>query len=63
MVKVIHAGLECGLLKKVYPDIDMVSIGPTIHHAHSPDEQVHIDSVAVYWQLLTRLLANIPERV
>lgn len=63
LVKVIHAGLECGLLKKVYPDIDMVSIGPTIHHAHSPDEQVHIDSVAVYWQLLTRLLANIPERV
>lgn len=62
LIKVIHAGLECGLLKKVYPNIDMVSIGPTIHHAHSPDEQVHIESVAVYWQLLTRLLANIPER-
>lgn len=62
LIKVIHAGLECGLLKKVYPNLDMVSIGPTIHHAHSPDEQVHIESVAVYWQLLTRLLANIPER-
>lgn len=58
-IKVIHAGLECGLLKKVYPDVDMVSIGPTIRNAHSPDEKVHIPAVEIYWELLTKLLANI----
>ncbi|MFE8145837.1 beta-Ala-His dipeptidase [Brenneria goodwinii] len=61
-VMVIHAGLECGLFKKPYPDIDMVSIGPTITGPHSPDEQVHIASVGQYWQLLTALLKAIPER-
>lgn len=61
-IQVIHAGLECGLFKKPYPDLDMVSIGPTITGPHSPDEQVHIGSVARYWQLLTALLKAIPER-
>ncbi|MFB2579301.1 aminoacyl-histidine dipeptidase [Acinetobacter sp. c2-A9] len=60
--KVIHAGLECGLLKKVYPDVDMVSIGPTIKHAHSPDEKVNIAAVSVYWDLLCSVLARIPEK-
>ncbi|MGC6298211.1 aminoacyl-histidine dipeptidase [Pasteurella multocida] len=60
VVKVIHAGLECGLLKKIYPDMDMVSIGPTIRNAHSPDEKVHIPAVQTYWALLTKLLAAIP---
>ncbi|TCV91555.1 beta-Ala-His dipeptidase [Biostraticola tofi] len=59
-IQVIHAGLECGLFKKPYPDMDMVSIGPTITGPHSPDEQVHIASVALYWQLLTALLKAIP---
>lgn len=61
-IMVIHAGLECGLFKKPYPDMDMVSIGPTITGPHSPDEQVHIGSVELYWQLLTALLKAIPER-
>ncbi|WP_159564987.1 aminoacyl-histidine dipeptidase [Budvicia diplopodorum] len=61
-IMVIHAGLECGLFKRPYPDMDMVSIGPTITGPHSPDEQVHIPSVSRYWQLLTELLKSIPER-
>ncbi|MFZ7130025.1 aminoacyl-histidine dipeptidase [Avibacterium avium] len=58
-IKVIHAGLECGLLKKIYPNLDVVSIGPTIINAHSPDEKVHIPAVQTYWQLLTRILAEV----
>ncbi|WP_313752336.1 beta-Ala-His dipeptidase [Mixta calida] len=61
-IQVIHAGLECGLFKKPYPDMDMVSIGPTITGPHSPDEQVHIGSVGLYWQLLTELLKAIPAK-
>uniref|UniRef100_UPI003989FF7C beta-Ala-His dipeptidase n=1 Tax=Serratia sp. (in: enterobacteria) TaxID=616 RepID=UPI003989FF7C len=61
-IMVIHAGLECGLFKKPYPEMDMVSIGPTITGPHSPDEQVHIASVGQYWTLLTVLLKAIPER-
>lgn len=61
-IMVIHAGLECGLFKKPYPDMDMVSIGPTITGPHSPDEQVEIESVELYWKLLTALLKAIPER-
>ncbi|MGQ0286885.1 aminoacyl-histidine dipeptidase [Pasteurellaceae bacterium 22721_9_1] len=60
VVKVIHAGLECGLIKKIYPNMDMVSVGPTIRNAHSPDEKVHIPAVQTYWQLMTKLLANMP---
>lgn len=59
-IQVIHAGLECGLFKKPYPDMGMVSIGPTITGPHSPDEQVHIESVGHYWTLLTELLKAIP---
>lgn len=61
-IQVIHAGLECGLFKKPYPDMDMVSIGPTITGPHSPDEQVHIESVGLYWKLLTTLLNVVPEK-
>lgn len=61
-IMVIHAGLECGLFKKPYPDMDMVSIGPTITGPHSPDEQVHIASVGQYWILLTELLKAIPAK-
>ena len=59
-IQIIHAGLECGLFKKPYPEMDMVSIGPTITGPHSPDEQVHIESVGQYWTLLTELLKAIP---
>ena len=49
VIKVIHAGLECGLLKEHYPNIDMISVGPTIRNAHSPDEKVQISAVQTYW--------------
>ena len=61
-VKVIHAGLECGLLGKPYPHWDMISFGPTIRHAHSPDEKVHIESVEKFWEYLVASLGQIPER-
>lgn len=61
-IKVIHAGLECGLLKKIYPKLDVVSIGPTIVNAHSPDEKVHIPAVQTYWELLTKTLKEIPAK-
>lgn len=59
---VIHAGLECGLFKAQYPHWDMVSFGPTIQGAHSPDERVHIPAVARFWQLLVAMLAAIPAK-
>ncbi|QIZ77421.1 aminoacyl-histidine dipeptidase [Ferrimonas lipolytica] len=61
-IQVIHAGLECGLFKKPYPQMDMVSIGPTICFPHSPDEKVEIASVGKYWQLLLAVLKAIPAK-
>lgn len=61
-IMVIHAGLECGLFKKPYPDMDMVSFGPTIKFPHSPDEKVKIDTVALYWEQMQAILKNIPEK-
>lgn len=58
-IKAIHAGLECGLIGEVYPGMDMVSFGPTIQGAHSPDEKIHIPTVEKFWNLLARLLGNI----
>ena len=60
LVKVIHAGLECGLLSYPYPHWDMISFGPTIRHAHSPDEKVHIESVSKFWDYLLDVLKHIP---
>jgi dipeptidase D len=54
-----HAGLECGIIGSHYPGLDMVSIGPTIRHAHSPDEKVSISSVQKFWRYLTAILAKI----
>ncbi|MCW8126398.1 aminoacyl-histidine dipeptidase [Microbulbifer halophilus] len=59
-VKVIHAGLECGLLAKPYPHWDMVSFGPTIRRAHSPEERVHIESVGNFWEYFLKVVAAIP---
>ncbi len=53
-----HAGLECGILGQNYPDVDMVSFGPTILGAHSPDERVSISSVQKFWKLLLEILKN-----
>lgn len=62
VIMVIHAGLECGLFKKPYPDMDMVSIGPTIRFPHGPDEMVNIKTVGQYWELLLAVLERIPDR-
>ncbi|WP_290614445.1 aminoacyl-histidine dipeptidase [Arsukibacterium sp. UBA3155] len=62
VIMVIHAGLECGLFKKPYPDMDMVSIGPTIRYPHGPDEMVNIETVGQYWQLLLAVLERIPPK-
>jgi dipeptidase D len=59
-VKVIHAGLECGIIGDAYPGLDMISFGPTIRFPHSPDEKVHIESVQKFWDFLLRTLENIP---
>ena len=61
-IMVIHAGLECGLFKKPYPNMDMVSVGPTIRFPHSPDEMVNIETVGQYWDLLLEVLKRIPNR-
>jgi dipeptidase D len=62
-VKVIHAGLECGLLASAYPDWQMISFGPTICFPHSPGEKVEIASVERFWRYLTAsltALATVP---
>ena len=55
-VKAIHAGLECGLFLTKFPKLDMVSFGPTIRGAHSPDERLEIASVQKFWDLLLEIL-------
>lgn len=54
-----HAGLECGIIKENYQDVDMISFGPNIRGAHSPDERVQISSVAKFWVLVKATLAGI----
>jgi dipeptidase D len=61
-IKAIHAGLECGLLGGVYPNLDMISFGPTIRFPHSPDEKVEIATVKLFWDFLTAILAAVPEK-
>ncbi len=56
-----HAGLECGIIGTNYPDMQMISFGPTIRGAHSPDEQVQISSVQKFWRFLLETLKEIPE--
>ena len=55
-----HAGLECGILGINYPEMDMISFGPTIKGAHSPDERAKVASVQKYWKFVLEILANIP---
>lgn len=61
-VNACHAGLECGILGAHLPGIDMISFGPTIHGAHSPDETVQISSVGKFWHYLLNVLEEIPTR-
>ncbi|WP_373073278.1 M20/M25/M40 family metallo-hydrolase, partial [Zeaxanthinibacter enoshimensis] len=57
-----HAGLECGIIGNTFPDLDMISFGPTIRGAHSPDERVHIASVKKFWTFLLDVLRHIPKK-
>ncbi len=61
-VKAIHAGLECGLFLEKYPHLDMISCGPTILGAHSPDEKIQISTVEKWWKLVVELLQSIPAK-
>jgi dipeptidase D len=60
LVRAIHAGLECGLIYQKYKGIDMISFGPTIRGAHTPEEKIEIVTVGMFWELLTDVIRNIP---
>ena len=55
-IKAIHAGLECGILEGKNPGMDMISFGPTIQNAHSPDEKVNVETVSKFYDLLKGIL-------
>ncbi len=57
-----HAGLECGIIGQHYPEMDMISFGPTIRGAHSPDERASISSAQKYWKFVLEILRNIPSK-
>ena len=59
-VAACHAGLECGIIGQNYPKMDMISFGPTIRGAHSPDERASIVSVQKFWKFLKEILKDIP---
>ena len=59
VVRSIHAGLECGLFLEKFPDLDMISFGPTLRGVHSPDEKIEIASVEKFWKFLTELLPRL----
>ena len=60
-VAACHAGLECGILGTHYPDMEMISFGPNIKGAHSPDERVQISSVQKFWIFILEILKHIPK--
>jgi len=61
-VAACHAGLECGILGQNYPDMEMISFGPTIRGAHSPDERASISSSKKYWKFVLEILKEIPKK-
>lgn len=61
-VQVVHAGVECGIIQTVYPNMDAVSFGPTLRSPHTPFERCNIPSVAKYYKFVIALLENIPEK-
>ncbi len=61
-IKACHAGLECGILGSHFPNMDMISFGPNIRAAHSPDEKVQISSVQKFWSYLLDVLKEIPSK-
>jgi dipeptidase D len=62
IVRGIHAGLECGLFSERYPQLDMVSFGPTLRFVHTPDERLHIPTVQMVWDHLLLILKQIPQK-
>lgn len=60
-IKAIHAGLECALFKQNYPDLDMVSFGPTLRDVHSPSERMHIPAVERFWGQLRRTIEKVAD--
>ena len=62
VVRGIHAGLECGLFSERYPQLDMVSFGPTLRYVHTPDERLLIPTVQMVWDHLLDVLKNIPQK-
>jgi dipeptidase D len=61
-VAACHAGLECGILGQNYPNMDMISFGPTIKGAHSPDERASISSTQKFWDFVKEILKEIPKK-
>jgi dipeptidase D len=61
-IKAIHAGLECGIINEKYPEMDMISFGPTMFGVHSPDEKLKIDTVPLFYDQLKTVLKNIPAK-
>jgi dipeptidase D len=61
VVTAIHAGLETGIIGKKYPKMEMISMGPTVEHAHSPDERVNIPSVKEFYDLLLVVIKKLGE--
>ena len=61
-VKVIHAGLECGIIGAIIPGLDMISFGPTLQCPHTPEERCNIPSVQKFWDFLVATLENAPEK-
>ncbi|MBR0433171.1 MAG: aminoacyl-histidine dipeptidase [Bacteroidaceae bacterium] len=61
-VEVVHAGLECSLIGQVYPNMDLISFGPTLRSPHTPNERCNIPSVGRFWTFLKTLLEEIPEK-
>lgn len=62
IVRAIHAGLECGLIGKKYPKMDMISYGPTLRGVHSPDERMDIHTLQMFWKHTLDVLKNIPKK-
>ncbi len=60
-VRAIHAGLECGLIFEKVKGIDMISFGPSIRGAHTPEEKIEIRTVGMFWDLLLEVIRNIPQ--
>lgn len=61
-IKAIHAGLECGLFLQKYPQLDMISFGPTMRDVHSPNERLEIATVDLWWQHLLEILKSVPAK-